>query len=351
MDIRGDIVKKRIKNIIEMIKKKTTKKRVIIGVGILLFLLLMIILFKTGIMKKLFSNKAVYGSGSEIEYADSALNDGDDFVDVSSGTLSSDHCSEDGKICIVVTKIRCNSSRGKIEYSITNTSEVVSSSSGGDNTEDLDDNSVSGYFRIIIGDNSFYGRYVNLEAGETKNSYIRYADINLKDTTDYTFELLGEDAIDHYIDPIDDGIVTTDFIYAIGANSMGQELSGGFENFAAAKEAFGHPVTNAYIVNNEKIAESYVAYERDGQLYHFRGGVDETEESDHPVYDNNVMLIKEMVGDNWSDSCTETETEGILNFLCNVDDLSVTANSFGSIQVGSDSWRCYVYGNGLSSCN
>ena len=206
-----------------MFMKKIKNKKIYIGLCIVILVIVLFILSGTGVMSKIFSSKAKYAEGSTIEY-DTTENDGDAFIDIPSNELTAEGCSTDD-ICIVITKISCNSDRGKIEYEITNnrklsdeqyesetgdstseseTGESTSESGTGESTSDSEPPTLSGYFEIIIGDHHFYGRYVDLGYGDKKTSYIRYVGINLKGTTNYRFNLLGRESISHYIDPIDD---------------------------------------------------------------------------------------------------------------------------------------------------
>ncbi len=206
--------------------KKIKNKKVYIGICIVFLVIVLLILSGTGVMSRIFSSKVKYTEGSTINYNGEAITD-DSFIEITDATLGAKQCV-DG-ICITINKISCNADRGKIEYTIENTNsvpddfdDIIEDENGVDpevNDSNLDpayvpedDESVvddkspslSGYFEIVIGDNHLYGRYVDLVYGGTQTSYIRYVGINLTETTNYTFNLLGRESINHYIYPIDD---------------------------------------------------------------------------------------------------------------------------------------------------
>ena len=118
------------------------------------------------------------------------------------------------------------------------------------------------------------------------------------------------------------------------------------------RTAFGHPASLAHILEGGLIKESYVAFERNGEVYYLRGGAgNEFGQASMPIYDANVAVLKEAFGPTWSDYCSEDVGDGYRVFICNADGLNAIANVDGTVGATGDGWNCYVYGAGDSNCN
>lgn len=141
--------------------------------------------------------------------------------------------------------------------------------------------------------------------------------------------------------------------YSINVNSIGQELVGELPSFEAAKSTFGHPMAIAHIVSNGVITESYVAFEKNNQVYYLRGGVGESwGSSNSPIYDENKNILKTAYGENWSDYCSETVSGKLHYFSCSDGDLEETVYVDGETFVTnkSSSTTCYIHNYGGSDC-
>ena len=113
------------------------------------------------------------------------------------------------------------------------------------------------------------------------------------------------------INNTDDIYVNTDFTDSIRT----------YSNFSATKTAFGHPAAIAHILENNKVQESYVAFEKNNKVYYLKGRINESSKEDKPVYNENVKTLKKAFGENWSEYCTDN-TSG---FNCSADGLRADA--------------------------
>ena len=117
------------------------------------------------------------------------------------------------------------------------------------------------------------------------------------------------------------------------------------------RTAFGHPASLAHILEGGLIKESYVAFERNGEVYYLRGGAgNEFGQASMPIYDANVAVLKEAFGPTWSDYCSEEVGDAYRDFGCSADGLNANANAGGGVGASGDGWDCYVYGDGGSYC-
>ena len=136
--------------------------------------------------------------------------------------------------------------------------------------------------------------------------------------------------------------------------TIGQPLASGertFNNFAAAKAEYGHPVVLAHKIEDEKVESSYVVFEKDNKIYYLRGGAgSEFGQASMPIYDANVAVLKEAFGPTWSDYCSEEVGDAYRDFGCSADGLNANANAGGGVGASGDGWDCYVYGDGGSYC-
>ncbi len=147
-------------------------------------------------------------------------------------------------------------------------------------------------------------------------------------------------------------VVGPQYKYSISENNIGQALSGELPSFEAAKTAFGHPVATAHIITGGVIEKSYVAFEKDGQVYYLRGGAgNEFGQASMPIYDANVATIKEAFGENWSNYCTEYNETEYRYFYCDGGGWIASAGASGNVSASGDGGICNVYDDGRADCN
>ena len=142
------------------------------------------------------------------------------------------------------------------------------------------------------------------------------------------------------------------YIYSLTGNKLNNEITGTtYPAFNAAKTAFGHPASIAHILEGGLIKESYIAFERNGQIYYLRGGTgDESGQASMPVYDANVAVLKEAFGPTWSDYCSEEVGDGYRYFKCNAGGLDAYAYTYGNVYTNGGGWYCNVRDDGISHC-
>lgn len=138
------------------------------------------------------------------------------------------------------------------------------------------------------------------------------------------------------INNTDDIYVNTDFTDSIRT----------YSNFSAAKTAFGHPAAIAHILENNKVQESYVAFEKNNKVYYLKGRIDESSKEDKPVYNENVKTLKKAFGENWSEYCTDYTS----NFYCSADGLYANAATNGYVYAIGSGWNCIVENTGSAHC-
>ena len=143
------------------------------------------------------------------------------------------------------------------------------------------------------------------------------------------------------------------YIYSLTTNNLNNEITGTtYPNFNAAKTAFGHPASIAHILEGGLIKESYVAFERNGEVYYLRGGAgNEFGQASMPVYDANVAELKKAFGPTWSYYCSEDVGDGYRTFDCHAAVLYADASTRGNVHVFGGGWGCNVNGDGSSSCH
>ena len=92
------------------------------------------------------------------------------------------------------------------------------------------------------------------------------------------------------------------------------------------RTAFGHPASLAHILEGGLIKESYVAFERNGEVYYLRGGAgNEFGQASMPIYDANVAVLKEAFGPTWSDYCYEDVGDAYRDFYLSLMVVTLTA--------------------------
>lgn len=134
----------------------------------------------------------------------------------------------------------------------------------------------------------------------------------------------------------------------------------------AWEEVWGEGIYPFYLkhtVVNDIITESYLGFtispelaaDNEGMIpgdYALRGGVDESNSQDKPIFTANVNLLKRVY--DYANHPERCEDDGDY-FYCHVEDSSYTtdpspdANSAGDV-ASSNGMHCNVYGNGYSSC-
>ena len=136
--------------------------------------------------------------------------------------------------------------------------------------------------------------------------------------------------------------------------TIGQPLASGertFNNFAAAKAEFGHPVVLAHKIEDGKVESSYVVFEKDNKIYYLRGGAgNEFGQASMPIYDANVAVLKEAFGPTWSDYCSESVGNDYRDFNCNGGSWYADAYANGTVGAYGPGWGCYVSYAGNAYC-
>ena len=143
------------------------------------------------------------------------------------------------------------------------------------------------------------------------------------------------------------------YIYSLTTNNLNNEITGTtYPNFNAAKTAFGHPASIAHILEGGLIKESYVAFERNGEVYYLRGGAgNEFGQASMPVYDANVAVLKEAFGPTWSKYCYEYLGDDFRACNCDADGLRAGASTYGDVYVSGSDWSCNVSVDGRAACS
>ena len=119
-----------------------------------------------------------------------------------------------------------------------------------------------------------------------------------------------------------------------------------YSNFPAAKAEFGHPGAIANIVDNGKVTESYVAFEKNNKVYYLKGRINESDLAEKPVYEHNVSVLKEAFPD-WETACTDNTSY----FNCSVDGFGASADTDGNVDAYGSGWNCRVNGGaGYANC-
>ena len=119
-----------------------------------------------------------------------------------------------------------------------------------------------------------------------------------------------------------------------------------YNSFIEAKEVFRHPAAIANIVNNGKVVESYLAFEKNDKVYYLKGRIDESSSLEKTTYDTNVVAIKEAFGPNWQTVCTTNSNR----IYCSEGDLNVDAYTTGEVFAGGAAWSCDIEEDGNAYC-
>lgn len=148
--------------------KKSTK---MIIACVLLFVIFVVIIYFLVIKgnKGNPSNNTVTGIGNYTKIGEPYKDPNGVVIELDS--LKSDHCIKN--ICVSITKISCNDSRGRIFYTIKNI--------GSDKT--------SGIIHLSFPEKEIKISYENLEVESVYESSYIYKNSNLKQVTDFTFDV------------------------------------------------------------------------------------------------------------------------------------------------------------------
>lgn len=143
---------------------------------ILIIIILLIILLVVGVVLFLNSKKIPDKRGNYYNMSDEVI-ELPDTVTYENSSLSSKHCLKD--ICINDAVFYYNNEVGRVEYTITNTSNKV----------------VSGYLKMVFKDQSLIVIYKNLGPKKTIKSSSQYMGIEIKDKSDYKLVKLNKKEI------------------------------------------------------------------------------------------------------------------------------------------------------------
>lgn len=147
------------------------------------------------------------------------------------------------------------------------------------------------------------------------------------------------------------------YVYSVTSNNINNEIIGTtFQTFDDVKEVFvNKPASIAHVLNGTIIKESYVAFEKNGDVYYIRGGAgDESEQENMPIYDANVRELKKAFGSSWENYCSENEVRfGADYFICSDETINIHADQAGYVAVYpiGGGWSCSISNSSNSNCN
>ena len=151
-----------------------------------------------------------------------------------------------------------------------------------------------------------------------------------------------------------EGQLSTKYKYSISQNTIGNEWgewSGEQPSYEAAKIEFGHPTAIAHIIKNGHIDSSYVVFEYNNEIHHIRGGVNESDQVNKPVYDTDVSELKTIFGGEgvWQSYCNMNEYD---TFSCRFNGLIISVSPYGITELFEDNghFSCDIDNNGYSRC-
>ena len=119
-----------------------------------------------------------------------------------------------------------------------------------------------------------------------------------------------------------------------------------YSTFDEAKTAYGHTAASANIVDNGRVTESSVAFERNNKVYYVKARINESELAEKPVYEHNVSVLKEAFPD-WETKCTDNTN----SFYCYVGGFSADAGTGGAVSAFGSDWICGVSSSGRADCS
>ena len=109
-----------------------------------------------------------------------------------------------------------------------------------------------------------------------------------------------------------------------------------YETDAEAKAAYSNrPFYLKHELENDIVKESYVCFEKDGNTYCLRGGVNESSLSEKPIYESNKTILKNAFGES---NCTQYYS----GLYCSAGGLNTRAIGNGDVDANDDSAGCEV---------
>ena len=126
-----------------------------------------------------------------------------------------------------------------------------------------------------------------------------------------------------------------------------------YSNYEDAISAFGHPAFIKHVVTNDLIAESYVAFIYNNNVYYLKplgGSFDDYGYCiiQSPYYETNKAVLENAFG---SSNCNESTLFGEKSFICSNGGLSARAVSCGLVMVEDSTFKCSAVYNGTSGCD
>ena len=115
-----------------------------------------------------------------------------------------------------------------------------------------------------------------------------------------------------------------------------------YDNYQDAVTAFNHPMFLRYVVSNNIINEIYVGFVLNDNVYYLRGGINETDLDEKPVYESNKAVLLNAFG---SSNCTlYTSPYETTYYECRDSNLGVRANARinGEVRAAHNYYKCYV---------
>ena len=113
-------------------------------------------------------------------------------------------------------------------------------------------------------------------------------------------------------------------------------LSGVYDNYQDAINAFGHNSFIRFTVENDIITETYNGFIKNGNVYYLKG-------YDTSERQNNISIVKDAFG---SSNCTENSSYT----NCTSSEISTYVLSSGAVTIYGDGWQCGIGDNSNSRC-
>ena len=207
---------------------------------------------------------------------------------------------------------------------------------GSTNKLPLTGNSKLKYYVSIDGN----GKITELQATNGEYQYSKSGIIEevIKNDIKVVSELSEEDKL--VIDGSGSGSSTPYVYYSgdtgvlVGASING--LSGVYDNYQDAINAFGHNSFIRFTVENDIITETYNGFIKNGNVYYLKG-------YDTSERQNNISIVKDAFG---SSNCTENSSYT----NCTSSEISTYVLSSGAVTIYGDGWQCGIGDNSNSRC-
>ena len=136
--------------------------------------------------------------------------------------------------------------------------------------------------------------------------------------------------------------------YSINLNYIGQSLVGELPSFEDAKIESNRHISQAHIVSGGVITESYVAFEINNTVYYLKGGIDESSQSNKPVYNANIATLKEAFGPNWQSACSDYND--YFGCILSGNDIVAYVYKDGEVNACEEGWGCFIDNTNIISC-